>query len=610
MKNVTAYISPGTCASLVDLFLARAANNPDSVAYRYCNTISKEWHDLTWQDMVRIVARWRAAFLTEKLEKGDRVAIMLANCPEWVAFEQAAMSLGLLVVPLFANDRPENIAYILDHTEARILLCPGTTYRQQLAPVLARLGRLKRIVTVDQPAAESSGTEKLHDIYDRRVSGMAEWLPLMAESGAPFTPEVSEIATIVYTSGTTGPPKGVMLSHRNILENCYASLQCMDVYPEDTFLSFLPLSHMLERMGGYYLPMMAGSTVAFARSIPDLAEDLLTIRPTILIAVPRIFERIYNGIMTKLSAKPKAVVTMFRAAVEVGWESFLHRQGRGPWSPSLLAHPLLDALMAAKIREKLGGRLRIIITGGAPLSAEISKFFIGLGLPLFQGYGLTETSPVVSVNRAEDNRPDGVGRPIEGVEVKIGEDGELLVRGSCVMQGYWRNEEATARTIDAEGWFRTGDKAIIENGHIRITGRLKEIIVLSNGEKIAPTDIEMAVCMDPLFDFALVLGEGRPYLTLLAVLNGPVWEELAARLSVSPDPASLELPEVKAAVLGRVEKLLAPFPGFVFVKDVALSLKPWTVEEGLLTPTLKLRRSLIERHLAHDIARMYAEVGS
>jgi len=597
MKNVTDYISPDACGSLAGLFLARASKQPDSAAYRSYNRISGKWNEITWGEMVRMVARWRAALTGEGLERGDRVAIMLANCPEWVAFDQAAMSLGLIVVPLFANDRSENVAYILDTTEARILLCPDGSYRQHLAPVLDTLGSLQRILTTD-----SAQTAKA----DSRVTSLTDWLPQTVEDSTPYTPEFSETASIVFTSGTTGPPKGVMLSHRNILENCHAGLQCMEIYPEDTFLSFLPLSHMLERMAGYYLPMMAGASVAFARSIPELSEDLLTVKPTVLVAVPRIFERIYNGIMTQLSSRPKPVAALFRSAVTIGWRSFLHRQGRGPWSVLLLAQPLLDKIIAKKVRDKLGGRLRTIITGGAPLSAEISQLFIGLGLPLYQGYGLTETSPVISVNRVEDNRPEGVGRPVPGTEVKIGEESELLVRGPCVMQGYWRNEEATAKAIDADGWLHTGDKAVIEDGHIRITGRLKEIIVLSSGEKIAPTDLEMAISMDPLFEYALVLGEGRPYLTLVAVLNNPLWQDLAGELGVSPEPESLELPEVRSTILARVEKLLARFPGFVFIKDVTLSLNPWTVEDGLLTPTLKIRRSLIEKHLAENIRRMYS----
>jgi long-chain acyl-CoA synthetase len=353
--------------------------------------------------------------------------------------------------------------------------------------------------------------------------------------------------------------------------------------------------------------MMAGATVAFARSIPDLAEDLLTVQPTVLVAVPRIFERIHAGIVGKLAAKPKPVAALFRRAVEIGWKAFLYRQGRGPWSMSLLFKPLLDMLAAKKVRDKLGGRLRVIISGGAPLSAEISLFFIGLGLPLYQGYGLTETSPVVSVNRPEDNRPDGVGKPLAGVEVKIGDDQELLVRGSCVMQGYWRNERATASVIDADGWLHTGDKAGLEDGHIRITGRLKEIIVLSNGEKIALADMEMAIAMDPLFEFNVVVGEGRPFLSLLAVLNRPLWEELAGQLGVPPDPESFTLPEVRNTILARTEKLLSRFPGFVFIKDVALSLAPWSVENGLLTPTLKLRRTAIEQHLKDEIERIYGQ---
>ncbi len=596
MTYATDYISPDTCRSLAGLFLARAAKSPDGVAYRHFNKATGQWQEITWSSMVRIVLRWRAAFSGEGLAGGDRVAIMLANRPEWIAFEQAALSLGLIVVPLYANDRPENIAYILDNTEARLLLCPETSYRQHLAPALDRLGSLQKIITID-----SSRT----DTGDSRVTDATAWLPQPSADTAAYTPAVSETATIVYTSGTTGPPKGVMLSHRNILENCYAGLQCMEIYPEDTFLSFLPLSHMLERTGGYYLPMMAGSTVAFARSIPDLAEDLITVKPTVLVAVPRIFERIYRGIMTQLSTRPKPVAALFRHAVEIGWQSFQYGQGRAPWSVTLMAQPLLDMLVARKVRDKLGGRLRTIITGGAPLSAEISKLFIGLGLPLYQGYGLTETSPVISVNRMEDNRPEGVGKPLPGIEVKIGEESELLVRGSCVMQGYWRNEAATAKAIDKDGWLHTGDKAVFENGHIRITGRLKEIIVLSNGEKLAPTDLEMAISMDPLFEHSLVLGEGRPFLTLLAVLNGPLWEELARELGVSPEPESLDLPEVRSAILGRLEKLLARFPGFVFIKDVTLSLKPWTVDDGFLTPTLKLRRSVIEQHLAEHIRQMY-----
>ncbi|MGB3209314.1 MAG: long-chain fatty acid--CoA ligase [Desulforhopalus sp.] len=598
MKNLTDYISPESCSSLPGLFLARVSKTPDGIAYRYCNKMSEKWHTTTWKTMAGTVGRWRTAMQQEGLETGARVAVMLPNCPEWVAFDQAALSLGLVVVPLYSNDRPENIAYILENTETKILLCPGLPFWQHLSPVLERLTSLQRIITIDFCQTRQ---------IDSRITCITNWLPESEENASLYTPVINETASIVYTSGTTGLPKGVMLSHRNILDNSYGGLQCMDIFPADTFLSFLPLSHMLERTAGYYLPMMAGATVAFARSIPDLAEDLTIVRPSVMVAVPRIFERIHAGIVSTLTSKPKPITALFRSAVKTGWKSFLYEQGRAPWSISLLAQPLLDALVAKKVRKKLGGRLRVIITGGAPLSNEISQFFIGLGLPLYQGYGLTETSPVISVNRPDDNRPEGVGKPLPGIEVKIGNEQELLVRGSCVMQGYWRNEEATASTIDSEGWLHTGDKASLEDGHIRITGRLKDIIVLSNGEKVALTDMEMAIAMDPLFEFNVVIGEGRPFLSMIGVLNRPLWEELAKQLGVPPDPDSVNLPEVQEAVLARLEKLLSRFPGFVYIKDVTLSLAPWTVENGLLTPTLKLKRAAIEKQMQAEIEKIYRE---
>jgi len=593
--NQTDYISPEHCDSLAQLFLLRARKNPDKTAYRYFNRLQTKWFDISWREMVQTIGRWREAFLREHLALSERVAIMLSNGPDWIAFEQAALSLGIVIVPLYANDRPENIAYILKDTEAKILLCPGAAYWHHLKYHLQGLESLQRVVTADDCQIEA----------DLRIACLSDWLMAGDDEGESYIPINNKLATIVYTSGTTGPPKGVMLSHKNILNNCYAGLQCMDVFPEDNFLSFLPLSHMLERTAGYYMPMLAGSTVTFARSIPDLAEDLVSEKPTVLVAVPRIFEKIHTKLMTGLKQKSTFMRSMFQAAVDSGWQSFLRDQGRETWSASMILHPVLDKLVGEKVRARFGGQLRIIISGGAALSSDIAKVFIGLGLPIYQGYGLTETSPVISVNRQDDNRPDGVGKPLPGIEVRIAENDELIVRGHCVMLGYWRNEVATQSVIDTFGWLHTGDKAVIEDGHIRITGRLKEIIVLSNGEKVAPTDMEMAIAMDPLFDHCLVIGEGRPYLTMLAVLNRGLFAELAEKEGFPADERGLEMPEVRQLVLKRVEQLLAGFPGFIFIKDVGLSLAPWTVEDGLLTPTLKLKRAAIERHMGEEIQRMY-----
>ncbi len=305
-----------------------------------------------------------------------------------------------------------------------------------------------------------------------------------------------ELATIIYTSGTTGKPKGVMLSHHNILYNAYASLMTFDegLDSRDIFLSFLPLSHTFERTAGYYMAMMAGAAVGYARSIPLLADDLKIIRPTVLASVPRIYERIYNAIHAKLEEGPPLRHKLFTLTVEVGWDRFEHQQGRGAWTPKLLLWPLLKHLVADKVMDRLGGRMRLSVSGGAALPPKVSRLFIALGLPLVQGYGMTETSPVVCVNHVEDNRPSTVGPPLEGIQVRIGEQNALLVKGPCNMLGYWNNPEATAAMIDQDGWLNTGDTASIgTSGHVTITGRLKEIIVMSNGEKMPPADMEEAI---------------------------------------------------------------------------------------------------------------------
>ena len=596
-KSSIDYISPQSCTSLSELFQERIIRSPQRVAYQYFSKTEQLWKRVTWREMFELLCQWRAALIQENLTQGDRVAVMLPNSIFWVVFEQAALSLGLIVVPLYSNDRPENIAYILRDTESKILTCPGNTYFDQLAPTLKDVPSLQRIITIDDC--------KIHEA-DPVLICVDDWLPDKNESiMKEFTPVTTETATIVYTSGTTGAPKGVMLSHSNILSNSYAGLLTMDIYLEDSFLSFLPLSHMLERTAGYYLPMMAGASISFARSIPDLAEDLVTIKPTVMVAVPRIFEKMYSAIGSKVATGNKLKAQLFEKAIDVGWKQFLYKQHRQTWEVALLLHPVLDRLVGQKVREKLGGKLRIIIAGGAALSTDISKFFIGLGLPIYQGYGLTETSPVVAVNRLEDNRPGGVGRPLADIEVKIGDHDELLVKGPCVMQGYWNNQQATDEIIDSDGWLHTGDKAVIEDGHIRITGRIKDIIVLSNGEKVAPADMEMAISLDPLFEHIMVIGEGRPYLTLICVLNQFPWEELAEQLGVTSASTSLILPKVKHAVRSRINKRLSGFPGFVFIKKVTLSLAPWSVEDGLMTPTLKIKRKVIETHMSKEIDTMY-----
>jgi len=599
-ENLIALDDAGT---LDGLFARRVRRSPDRDAYRYYDKHGKQWLSYSWAEMAREVARWQTAMRGERAPRGGRVAIQLRNCPEWVMFDQAALSVGLVTVPLYTDDRPDNIAYILKEADVNILLVQDAGRWRRLAEVVSHDGPLKRILLLDDgEAARRLAAE------DDRISIVSDWLPERAgELTMRESADGNALASIVYTSGTTGRPKGVMLSHRNMMSVAHGGLTLLNCYQEDVFLSFLPLSHTLERTAGYYLCIMTGSCVAYARSVAQLGEDLETIRPTVLVAVPRIFERVYGRISDQMDKKGRKARMLFDLTVSVGWKRFLHQQGRGGWPLGSLLWPLLDRLVASKVTAKLGGRLRAAISGGAALNEDIARVFISLGVPIVQGYGLTETAPVVSVNPLEDNIPGSVGVPIRGVQVEIGANDELLVKGPGLMLGYWNNHAATAKVIDADGWLHTGDQARIDGtNHIYITGRIKDIMVLSNGEKVPPGDMESAIALDPLVEQVMVVGEGRPYLTALIVLDGDHWPGFAQQQGVDPlAPASLGSAKVRQALVRRIKAALRDFPGYAKVRQVHLSLDPWTVENGLSTPTMKLKRSRVLARLASEVEAMY-----
>lgn len=591
------HVIPVEAAVTLDGILReRVKRTPDLIAYQYFSEGDEAWHEYSWAQMSAFIARWQEALARERLQPGDRVAIMLRNSPEWVMCDIAALGLGLVVVPLYTQDRPDNIAYILCNAGCKVLLLEGPEQWKALASVREQLGGLVRILSV-KPIASPD---------DSRLSVVADWLP--ATPGAVrYGNDGHALATIVYTSGTTGRPKGVMLTHHNILTNARACLEVVPTTPEDVFLSFLPLSHTFERTCGYYLTLLSGSRTAYARSITQLSQDLQAIRPTVLVSVPRIYERVWGAISAKLEEGPPFRKKLFMFAADVGYARFEHAQGRGPWKPSFLLWPLLSALVASKVLERLGGRLRLALSGGAALPPDISRIFIGLGLPILQGYGMTECSPVACANSLQDNVPASVGRPVPGVEVKLGESNALLIRGPNVMQGYWDNPEATQQMLLPEGWLNSGDIARFDaEGHIYITGRLKEIIVMSNGEKVPPADMENAIMADPLFEQVLVLGEGKPYLCAVTVLNADHWRKTAGEAGIPPTADALATKAAQELVLKRIGRLLKEFPGYAQVRRVTLSLDPWTIEAGLLTPTLKMKRARVMDKFNAEVDAMYA----
>ncbi len=594
--NTDKLITPEDAVTLHGIFLQRVKRTPDTIAYRYFHVQQNAWLTLTWAQARDQVARWQAALSGENLAAGDRVAIMLRNCPSWVIFEQAAMSLGLVVVPLYTVDRPDNIAYIVKDAGVKVLLFENEEQWQSLSTVKDQMECVQRLLSL----------EKCGSNHDPRLKCAGEWLPQQATLQAERERKRDELATIIYTSGTTGKPKGVMLSHHNIVYNAYVSCRTFPVDEHDCALSFLPLSHTFERTAGYWL-MIGGAQVTYARSIPLLAEDLLFIRPTVLIAVPRIFERIYNAIHAKLDEGSPLKKKLFMLTVEVGWDLFEYQQGRGSWQPKMLLWPLLKHLVADKVMSRLGGRIRFSISGGAALPPKVSRLFIALGLKLIQGYGMTETSPVVSANLLENNFPASVGLPFPGIEVRIGAQNALLVKGPSNMLGYWHNPEATQAMIDADGWLNTGDTVrISETGHIYITGRLKEIIVLSNGEKVPPADMEAAIMRDPLFDQIMVHGEGHPYLVAVAVANPENWKHLAEELGLDANkPESLRDARVEARILQLISAQMREFPGYAQIRRALLLSDPWSIENGLLTPTLKVKRAKVVEKFFSEIKDLY-----
>jgi long-chain acyl-CoA synthetase len=591
------YISAEQAGTLYGLLRERIARSPDAIAYQSYSHETKDWQGISWHQVAQQVARWQAALSRLSLEKGDRVALNLRNCQEWVFFDQAAMSLGLVVVPLYPDDRPDSVAYILEDADVKCLFVQNARQWKHIQPALSEEHNLKQVIIAhhDDVPVESPACH------------LADWLPAKGGELLDWDADPRQLASIIYTSGTTGRPKGVMLSHHNMLSVAAGALQYFEILPDDKFLSFLPLSHTLERTAGYYLPIMAGATVAYSRGIPQLADDIVRVKPTILIAVPRIFERIHNRLQAQLAHKGPLSRILFNATARIGWSYFNYQQGRQGWRPGFLLRPALNKLVSAKIMQRLGGRMRLAVSGGAALPEPIARLFIGLGLNLLQGYGLTETSPVISVNEPDNNYPDSVGRAIPGVAVKIGDNNELLVRGPGNMLGYWNNHKATAQTINAEGWLHTGDQArISDSGHIFITGRIKDILVLSNGEKVPPVDIEATIQTDDLFEQALVVGEGQSYLAALLVFDLDAWHRLAAERHLHPDdPDSLKDKALQQFIIQRLRQLLHDFPAYARIRRVSLILSPWSVENGLLTPTMKIKRAKVIEHHRADIEAMY-----
>jgi long-chain acyl-CoA synthetase len=582
--------------SLTGAFLERIRRTPDLVAYR--EFTGARWHDWTWKDVLQRVECLRAALAAAGLKAGDRIALALPNGTDWVAFDMAALSMGFVVVPLYLDDSPANTAYVLAHAGARLLAIDSVARWQALLPHWADLGDLEHIWIKEAVEGESGGIVR---------PGLVSLAHVLERAGPPpgwLPADPEALATIIYTSGTTGRPKGAMLTQRALLWNADAAVQLIPPRTDDLFLSCLPLAHAFERTVGYYLPMLGGSTVAYSRSIKLIAKDFVELKPTVFLGVPRLYERAVSVVRSQADANLLSRA-LLEATARLGWRQFECQQGRGAGlgGLQLSAWRFLDRWLAARVRGAFGGRVRVAVSGGAPLPFDVSRLLLACGVPLIEGYGLTEAGPVVATNSVDDNCPGSVGRPLKGVEVKTLATGELVVRSPSAMTAYWKDPGLTEDTVDREGWLHTGDIAEIKGGRVFIRGRLRELLVLSTGEKVLPAEIEARILRSGLFENALVVGSGRPFLVAVVVVSADGLQRLTG--FGSQGPADPNAPQVREAALREISSQLNDAARHEQVRAVLLTQDAWSVANGRLTPTLKVRRTLLEKLYGDEIARLY-----
>ncbi len=532
------------------------------------------------------------------LEPGQRVAQLANNRPEWVITDLGCVHAGLVHVPLYPTLAPEAIAYILNDCQARLLVVGSGEQLERVLKVVDRVSSLTCIVVMDPG---SGGAQ--HDFES--FLGLAQGRHLDEMERRIGALKATDLASLVYTSGTTGEPKGAMLRHGNLLSNALEAGTLIGVGPQDVELSFLPLSHVFERMI-YYAMTAVGASIGYAESIDTVAQNVGEVRPTILASVPRLYEKMHARILDGVEKSSPLKRKLFHWAMGVGRRCFEAAQAGQVPKSLLLERRFAYKLVFSKIHQRLGGRIRYLVSGSAPLRQEVGAFFLHAGFKLLEGYGLTETSPIVTVNPPDRIRLGTVGRPLNGVEVVIASDGEILVRGPNVMEGYFGKPDATREAIDAEGWFHTGDIGLFDaEGFLRITDRKKELLVLSNGKKVAPAPIELLLQASPLIEQAVVLGDNRNFVSALVV---PAREAVAARLGLPADLAALALsPQALELLTAECERLCRDLSNYERVKKIALLPRELTQEAGDLTPTLKVKRRIVLQVFADAIEGLYQE---
>ncbi len=544
------------------------------------------------------------------MHPGDRIAILSENRVGWVIADMGILAAGCITVPIYPTNTPEMVKYALNHSGARVVFISNTYQYAKLLKIKDEIPQVELVVSFERFLGEQAlpltTFYQLSEI-DLPISP-AELVSL--EAGIDQV-GLDDPLTIIYTSGTTGVPKGVVLTNANILHNVTTLLHSLkELAEENVMLSFLPLSHVLERTAGYYTTIASGAMMAFAESVEKVPENMLEVQPTVIVSVPRLFEKIYSGILENVHQMPTLRKEIFHWALKIGKEyvqrKYVRRESVGMLQ---LKYNLADRLVFGKVRDRFGGRLKFFCCGGAPLDKTINEFFWAMGLPILEGYGLTETSPAVSFNRFTALRFGSVGIPLEGTAFKVADDGELLIKGPQVMQSYYHNDEATAEAFE-DGWFKTGDMGHIDdNGFIYITDRKKELIITAGGKNIAPQPIENELKLDKYISQVFVYGDRRPYLVALITPNLERLFDFARSKQIHhfalDDLVSSE--RVRALYEERINEANSRLPQYETIKRFVLLPVEFSIEGGELTPTLKLRRKVIQEKYKEKIEAMYSD---
>ena len=590
---------PGTLNHLF-FTASRKWNKPDAMQVR----VDGKWQPISHATIVERVRRIALGLGTIGVTRGDRVAILSENRPEWALADYACLTAGFADVPVYGTLPAEQIQYLLEDSGAVAIFVSTAPQAAKIASLRARCPRLRQVIAFDEAARHDANLT----LRDLEAKGAAlDTVERAAEyERAAMAVSPDDLATIIYTSGTTGAPKGVMLSHDNIHSNVEATRAVIPI-ENDVALSFLPLSHIFERMGDYWF-FATGTSIAYVENFDFVPLAMQEVRPSVALSVPRLYEKMYARVLENALAGGaiKRRVFFWARAVADRWAD-AKLAGGEPGAVLAMQYGLAQRLVFSKLKARTGGRMRYFVSGGAPLATEINKFFFAAGLTILEGYGLTETSPVIGVNTPANFRIGTIGKPIDGVEVKIAPDGEILTRGPHIMKGYFNKPEATSEAIDPDGWFHTGDIGVIEDGFIRITDRKKDIIVTAGGKNIAPQPIENMVKTNKYVSQAVMIGDRRKFPVLLVVPNFEQLEKWAKLRNIIWTDRSqlLAMPTIHAKMDKEVRSKLTGLAPFEMPKKIALLGADFSVESGELTPTLKVKRRAIEKNYKSLIDSLY-----